>query len=209
MHFENKLEQLDYVKNLKEDIRDYPQIYRGSPKFVKSLKHKQLNLIVEAALGWLSPKHSYVSIDTRLSMLMTGMYPCIPGWHCDDFYRPDNGQPILLEAPEVEHVMLVCGSTNSLTSFVAEPISVPITTDKSVNLYADLHKKIEFLKPTVISVSPNTLYKFNQLTIHRGEPAAYNGWRYFFRITASNHHKPVNEVRTQSQVYLVDPFKGW
>ena len=33
-------------------------------------------------------------IDTRVHMLMPGMYPAIPGWHLDHTPRAENGQPI-------------------------------------------------------------------------------------------------------------------
>ena len=47
-----------------------------------------------------------IVIDTRTNMLMEGMYPSIPGWHCDDNIRGENGQPDpRLNTDDVQHFM--------------------------------------------------------------------------------------------------------
>jgi hypothetical protein len=188
-----------------EDLRQYPQVLRGSPGFCWE-EHSLLGYTVDQATTYLTRQWRYVSVDSRVHMLMKGMYPCIPGWHCDDFFRPQGGQPDLLNAPPSEHVFVVLGKC-SLTRFVARPLSLPL--DYEGTLYGTLHKRIEALAPETFQVGPGEFWRFTQKTLHRGEPAAENGWRVFIRVTGSDHWEPVNELRTQTQVYLTAPFKGW
>jgi len=147
----------------------------------------------------------YLVVDTRLSMLMPGMYPCIPGWHCDEFYRPA-GIPDLAAAPDAEHLITVLGGC-SRTRFVTQEIET--TLEPSTDFYAKLHLEIEAKNPKTAQIEPGDWWRLSQLSPHRGEPATEAGWRYFFRMTGSNHHTPKNELRTQTQVYLTAPFAGW
>lgn len=212
MLFDRLPSSVGFCKTPVKDIRELPQVYTASPDFIVKLGNKELIEIVEAALTNIVYRNwKYITVDTRLAMLMPGWYPCIPGWHCDDFWRPTKMQPHLLTAPETEDVMVVLGH-NSRTTFVAESLTIPInesSPDEHGNVYSHLHKAVEFLQPKTFKVNEREFIKFNQLSIHRGEPADSEGWRYFFRLVGSGHIKPKNEVRTQTQVYLTDPFKGW
>lgn len=206
MKFDSLPEHVSTVDTGIGDLREYPQVLRGSPAYVHSLGHGPLNRLVDIALASLLPRWSQVSIDTRLSMLMPGMYPCIPGWHCDDFYRPAGGQPDLVGAPDIEHIMVILGNC-SRTRFVSESIELPKPEGDLV--YADIDRWVNVLAPKTLCVSSGEFWKFSQISLHRGEPSTEVGWRYFMRLTGSNHWQPLNQRRTQTQVYVVPPFIGW
>lgn len=195
-----------------DDIRAFPQFYRCSPRFALPRANPDLRAAIEYVLASALTRHwKHISIDTRISMLMPGMYPCIPGWHCDDFWRPTGQQPDLGSAPDMEHVAVVFGAT-SFTRYVKEPIELGLPTAEALDgqpLYRVMHEAIETLRPQTFQVRDGEAWRFTQRSWHRGESATERGWRCFFRLTGSDHLEPVNEVRTQSQVYLTEPFSGW
>jgi len=143
-------------------------------------------------------------------MLMKGMYPCIPGWHCDDFWRPDGKQPDLenveKDAPQ-KHYIVVLGDV-SMTEFLTKDIRLPTPayiqqvqgSDEPVYAYYD--RAIEYREAKTLFVESNKIYSFGPLAFHRGSPATKNGFRTFIRVTRSNHREPKNETRYQSNVYV-------
>lgn len=185
--------------------------YRLGGSFVRTF----LDMLVHA----VSATSKYVSIDSRAHMLMPKMYPCIPGWHCDDFYRPKRtkGQPdlraVLQEAPASHYCMVLDAGTGSLTRFATSEIDAPTfedgVCDGGETLYGVAHDVIEKQKISSYLIKSGEVVRFSPLSWHRGEPAIAAGWRYFIRLTESNHHEPLNELRTQTQVYLTEPFAGW
>jgi len=212
MRFDYLPEHVGTIDTEIGDVRGYPQLLRGTPAFADGLGHAGLSRLIRFASPALRRKWDYISIDTRLSMLMPGMYPCIPGWHCDDFYRPTGGQPNLENAPPAEHVCIVIGNC-SRTRFVAGPIELPLPSATDLEggrtVYGVMHRRIEQAQPATMLVSSGEAWRFSPLTWHRGEPATEMGWRYFLRLTGSNHWTPLNQTRTQTQVYLTEPFRGW
>jgi hypothetical protein len=216
MKFSSSLKSQGLIKlSSTTKISQLPQLYRASMEFARSQGSSELNRILDQFK--LSGKYKYVSIDTRSHMLMTGMYPCIPGWHCDDFYRPSD--PTLHGQPDLEHVeekapavhhMLIIGDC-SRTEFLVEDIPLPDTrgiqekygTNEPVYFHYD--RIIELATKNhhfhAVQVEPNTMYTFGPTAFHRGMPATHNGWRYFIRITESDHREPKDEVRYQTQVY--------
>lgn len=204
---------LKFIKKLdlgKVEINKLPQLYRADMEFARSLGNAELNQILDEFK--ISGKYKHVSIDTRSHMLMTGMYPCIPGWHCDDFYRTDelNQQPDLANvddaAPAIHH-LLVLGDC-SRTEFIKEDIYIPPVEiiQQAVGTNAPIYKWCDELIDgmqfkTRIKVDPGSIYTFGPTAFHRGTAATHNGWRCFIRITESNHRYPKNEIRYQTQVY--------
>lgn len=212
MRFDRLPEAVGLVERDLGDLRAYPQVLRGSPAYVASLGHARLTRLVDMLAAFLRKRWSFISVDSRLSMLMPGMYPCIPGWHCDEFYRPGGGQPDLATAPECEHVMVVIGGC-SLTRFVAEAFEMPLPTPDDLRdgrtVCGVMHHRIEQAGLATLQVQSGEVWRFSQISWHRGEAATEPGWRYFLRLTGSEHWTPVNQRRTQTQVYLTAPFEGW
>jgi hypothetical protein len=139
------------------------------------------------------------------------MYPCIPGWHVDDFWRPDGKHTDLLTVPEAEHIVMNLGD-NSNTIFVDEMVSIdvpPVELLGDCSVHSIIHNVVERQQPRAFTAREGHWYRMWPTTIHRGEAARKRGWRVFLRLTGSNHRVAKNEVRSQTQVYVTDPSRGW
>ncbi len=200
-----KLDGLDEI-----DVSKLPQLYRADMEFSRSFNNDAINIILRSLPE--HPEYKYVSIDSRSHMLMKGMYPCIPGWHCDDFYRvTKEHQPsidsVLTEAP-AQHYIIVLGE-NSRTEFLAGDIDLPSPKEliekygEDKPYYLSYDEIIDEMAPPTVLLESKHLYSFGPLCFHKGQAATENGWRYFMRITFSNHREPKNEVRYQTQVYSI------
>lgn len=83
-----------------EDIHDEPMLYRASWKFASEMGGALTQGVMELleADPWIAAARMAdipIAIDTRSHMLMRGMWPAIPGWHCDGLERQGRyGQPI-------------------------------------------------------------------------------------------------------------------
>ncbi len=194
---------------LTDDHSQFPQLYRAGIKFAISKSSSLLFEDIVSAMDFHASKSGfkYTSIDVRTHMLMKDMYPAIPGWHCDDFWRPTNDQPDLLnverDAPQI-HYMIVIGG-NSMTEFLTEDIELPepeALPDKSKPAFFQYDEMIEKIAPETVFVRPGHIYSFGPTAFHRASPATEHGFRTFIRLTKSNHRFPKNEIRYQSNVYL-------
>lgn len=222
-----KVDEMEFNKTVRQlhqtdtalsqtELSKLPQFYRAGCDFAYRLGGEVYREMFKLPVFISDFRH--ISIDSRVSMLQPGWFPCIPGWHCDDFYRP-NGQPDLEaiekgRAPSVHHMMVLGNS--SLTEFIS-PIELPAPAElgqSSDPLYGRydklINRRIECLDEcATFSAKEGQLIQFGPLDFHRGTPATKAGWRLFVRITQSNHREPKNEIRTQTQVYLTDVSRGW
>lgn len=188
------------------DHRWLPQFFRASPELIADTS----GVLAEALAPMLEPcGFKYVTVDSRLHMLMKGMYPAIPGWHCDDFWRP-TGQPDLWGLPPQSHLAVVWDfGAQSFTDFAMEPLQTMIDDDSPTPFYGQVSERLHGRKIIRRQVAHGELWQFRGLDLHRAMPATANGWRYFIRATHSNHWEPKDEIRTQTQVYMTEPFIGW
>jgi hypothetical protein len=197
--------------SIEYDARSLTGFYRASPEFARQHGNRFFGHLLDS-VDLSGGK--YISIDSRSHMLMPGWYPCIPGWHCDDFWRPE-GQPDLEHLKPIKHFAVVLGAHVSTTEFLAEPIRLPAPSGiyeafgSDRPLYAHYNEYIEDQKPRTYRAQSGCVFQFGGLDFHRGLPAEEAGWRSFTRITVSDHREPKNEIRTQTQVYLTAPFEGW
>lgn len=190
------------------DVRTLPQLFRCSGEFIQSLRNDFLNHLLSELPS--HPEFRYLSVDSRTHMLFTDVYPNIPGWHCDDFYRTEenDNQPDLVHVEERAnsvHYMLLVGDA-SLTEFLVDDIELPsckeiLATGTKKPIYYHHDVMIDREPRKTVVLEEKTLYRFGPLCFHRGQPASKNGWRYFIRFTFSNHYEPKNELRYQTQVY--------
>lgn len=190
------------------DVRKLPQFFRSDADFVRSHNNTFLNQLLDSLPK--HPEYKYLSTDSRTHMLFTDVYPNIPGWHCDDFYRTESSrhQPDLDHLEEKAnsiHYMLLIGDA-SLTEFINEDLELPsarelLNKNLSKPLYYYYDEMIEMQPRKTVHLKPNHLYSFGPLCFHRGQAATKNGWRYFIRFTFSNHYESRNELRYQTQVY--------
>lgn len=148
----------------------------------------------------------HIVIDTRVNMLMGGMYPSIPGWHCDDVPRGENGQPQLDQCDDdVKHFMVLLSTTESVsrTEFVYKPYTCSIDPD---DVWHSVDQAVERDNPRTCFIPERKFTMFNQQAIHRASLATEPGWRLFFRCSIT-HRQPVNRLRNQVQVYVTK--NGW
>lgn len=147
-------------------------------------------------------------IDTRVNMVMPGMYPSIPGWHCDDVPRTDDsgGQPDLGMVSDdcVHYMMLISDTGATRTEFVYKPFECDID---DADVWASLNTAVEEAQPKTMMVPERKVVRFNQTAIHRASMAKTSGWRFFIRGTIGGPRKPVDRMRTQVQVYITK--LGW
>lgn len=198
-----------------EDTRSSAQFYRCDYDFAsKNSGSELMECIIEHMAQTIEgSEFEYVSIDSKVTMLIPGIYPAIPGWHCDDFYRPDeSGQPDLInvrqQAPQ-EHYMVCVGECQP--EFLGTHASGIIPINKTPNTYKEYDRFINanIHRYDLLGCKSGQIYKFGPHDFHRTTKATKKEWRLFVRITLSNHREPLNEIRTQTQVYMDDPSIGW
>lgn len=168
---------------------------------LKSKEYKEIAMFA-------SDDDFFTVIDTRVTMTMPGMYPSIPGWHCDDVPRSKTtGQPVLHSVnPFVQHFMVILSDQESVvsaTEFVSKEIELDIDL---ANVWNSVDRQINELKPDTGFIKPGDIVRFNQEAIHRASPTITAGWRFFYRLSIT-HREPANEVRNQVQVYASE--NGW
>jgi hypothetical protein len=208
--------------HISDSIRDTPQCYRFSADEALKLDSTVIREFIKACtddfeIEQLDRRAFCTSLDVRTHFLMPNFYPCIPGWHCDDFYRP-KGQPdfegIDKYSPKV-HYCCVIGSDNetpynSMPKFLSDEIFLRYDPR---NVYSSINCEIEnILRATTLNyveINNQDIVKFGHKDLHRGTVATRQGWRVFMRLTFSRDREPKNILRTQSQVYLKENFGGW
>lgn len=191
-----------------------PSWIRDRPTISRPLTTRVLDLLetageMAAAQEFCREHGKWLVVDTRSHMLMPGMYPAIPGWHCDAYPRHEyNSQPDLGAAnPKTPHYVLHLSDHVdgvSRTIFAERSLST-LVSDKEVWRSVDLaarHRNIGEYQ-----FRDGVLVKFLQPTLHRAEMATHRGWRWWFRMSAY-YQPPVNEIRKQVQVYTTEGG-GW
>jgi hypothetical protein len=155
----------------------------------------------------------YAIVDTKIHMLMPGMWPAIPGWHTDVVPRPD-GAPRLdlqneLSAPRFH--LLVTG-TGCLTDFVIQPTSIEVPDDLGSDLYEHITKEVKRIDPPIHEIVSCRSVEWDWWDLHRAKAAQKREWRYLIRVTETDHRPPKTDLRdvlrTQQQVYVHEAF-GW
>lgn len=154
-----------------------------------------------------------ILIDSRVHMLMPGMFPCIPGWHHDDVPRErSDGQPNY-ETPSyrAEHCMALWGDC-SLTEFAIgeHDVVIPPIGQK---IYKRLSPWIENLCATGklerVTCPERTMMFFDWNSWHRGMETTKKGFRFFIRATKGSALNPRNEIRVNANVYMPVLDEGW
>lgn len=190
-------------------IKSEPMLHRADWEF--AYKHGgPLTRQFLVHLPWWS---DVVLIDSRVHMLMPGMYPCIPGWHHDDVPRErEDGQPNYIDPSyRAEHCMALWGDC-SLTEFAIGEhlVDIPPVGKK---IYKELSPIVERLcedgmLKRVIAPEGRMIY-FDWETWHKGTPATKNGFRFFIRATRWSKLPAKNEIRLNANVYMPVIEEGW
>lgn len=198
-----------------EDIKQEPMLFSCDYSFARSYGGDLTNLILDQLLS--DPKfctdlyenpHKLV-IDTRVNMLTRGIYPSIPGWHCDDVPRQSRlNQPDFTQISEgMAHYIVVLSDKPNIsgTEFITSTHTFKLDPK---NVWFSLNKSVNKAKIQTRKLVSGEVLEFNPLAIHRATPAKHYGWRLFFRASFT-YRKPVNEIRNQTQVYCDVKNAGW
>lgn len=155
-----------------------------------------------------------VVFDSRVHMLMKDWYPCIPGFHHDDVYRPNNGQPDYDDMRyKSQHLMGIVNADVCPTHFAIGTSDFDKVEEG--NIYKVWHDVvIDRLKDGTLKLDvakDRTLYEFDWQTWHSGSGAVSNGWRWFGRVSRNTIRTKgvTNEIRRQAQVYMSNLTEGW
>jgi hypothetical protein len=209
--FGGSFEEMNPLSPISQNqVRTIPMLYRASIPF--ALEHAPtLQEFVDSVKSTWLPPHKYESLDVKIAMLKKGWWPCIPGWHLDDFYRPTGEQPDIKNLNEhlSTHFMTLYGDS-SLTEFLSGETQLGLPPETGT-VYGYYDKVIESSGLPKTVVKSETLYRFTSTDFHRGMPATKDGWRAFVRLTIGNERPPKDEIRTQVQVYVPfdKMFSGW
>ena len=164
--------------------------------------------LIDAVRHGMIPKR-WLVIDTRVHMLMDGMYPAIPGWHGDGFPRTDRwSQPDLKAfSPTVRHFVFICGTQHNIsqTEYCFDEVEIPGLNMKAI--WHDVDKHVCDNPCESYFQTDGELVEFDQRQLHRATAATGKGWRFFFRCTVY-HRPPTNVIRKQVQVYTTEG-SGW
>lgn len=190
-------------------VRAEPMLFSADVRYASAHGGDLTNAFIKAC--GMDPIANDWIIDSKVCMLMPGMYPCIPGWHHDDIPRDRaDGQPDYDNMSyRAEHVMAIIDKgTGSLTEFVSDAVEVKHVPVGKV-VYREWDKAINRLKPATWSVKSGQIVYFTGDDFHRGVPAVGHGWRWFIRASRNTKRPVMNEIRRQVQVYMPAVTSGW
>lgn len=158
------------------------------------------------------PRGLHPVFDTRIQRLMPGMYPAIPGWHCDDWPRPSYDAQPDPELRDLDAYHITCfvdtfDGDLSATEYLICPLAME--WDKTTPLWQQVHREVETLDAPRARMRGGVPYQFNGDLIHRATPAKARGWRYWFRF--STMHRMPDKALTPGpeQIYVLSEENGW
>lgn len=132
----------------------------------------------------LEGRHRRVVVDVKVSRIVPGRHPCIPGWHCDGVLDPDHPS-----RPEVHHLFVT--GTACLTEFVAAPVELDIGPARSPQAFlAALNRQLEALDPPVRSAPSCTVVTYGRFDLHRGAVGKGHETRLLVRVTETDLLQP-------------------
>ncbi len=183
--------------------------------------------LTRAALGAMNLRgdRKFITVDTKVHMLMPGFRPGIPGWHTDGVPRDASGHPGAKGAPRLamqveldrypnaspRYHLLVTGE-HCPTRFLAEPFKAEFPAQPTPDLYRLLTEKINEASPPTFSVKASTAYQMSWWDAHEAVAATAHGWRFLIRVTESDWIRPETDlrkiIRLHNPVYAPSEF-GW
>jgi len=167
----------------------------------------------------------YITVDTKIHMLMPNMCPAIVGWHTDGVPRGQGLNPNAKAQPDIFaqdqlHApifhLLVTGES-CLTQFIKQAnIELEVPDEPSTELYSLINNQVRdrLNKGTLSSyeIPSCTPVQWDWWELHTGTPAKSHEWRFLIRVTESDVLKPKTDlrdiIRTQQQAYLPMDY-GW
>jgi len=161
---------------------------------------------------------NYVFVDTKVTMLMPGWYPAIPGWHTDGVPRGDKGDPTDYGNPSLPRQLdlrsprfhTVVAGVPCLTEFLSGDYELEIEHDQDSQMYTEMTNLVSNMAYHGRIPQPRVWSSWDWWQIHRATESTVRGWRLLIRVTESNLVPPTTNgfIRTQNQVY-VPLDSGW
>lgn len=217
---------------------DGPQLYEdGDPDFIQKGIEATPNLSrasLEDAITFGGPllrsvleqcplacDRPHTIVDTKVTILLPGFIPAIPGWHTDGVPRGrykdpyDSGVPSM-QAQEARskqgefprfHTLIV--GNPCLTEFVDVPVTLDLRHSEDPDLYKEVSGLINGGNYPTKFHPHNRWISWSWWNLHRAVPAIERGWRLQIRV-AEMYHPPLKTgfIRAQNQVYVAPEF-GW
>lgn len=218
------------VVDMAEMARDIPREVMVRSMDLQTLLETENTRLTRKALAegisdhfWDNQK--FWSIDSRVHMLMEGMWPCIPGWHHDDVQRTlADKQPNYDDDLRCEHAMFILNAHVAPTAFAIGTAGVKPWRGKG-SMYGQWHDEVEqhVANGVLEKVEcPNSQWVyFDDRTWHTGVQCGVEfGHRLFIRVGMNYRIKDgvkvyeqppsrANEIRRNAQVYMPTPAQGW
>jgi len=173
----------------------------------------------------LTMSRKYITVDTKIHMLVPNMCPAIGGWHNDGVPRGEQLDPNAKSKPNIQSQeeldssifhLLVTGDS-CLTQFIKErdiELDVPAVPDTSLYrmMNEQVTEKVKNGELTSYEMPSCTPVMWDWWELHTGVPAKKHEWRFLIRVTESDHIKPKTDlrdiIRIQQQGYMPIGF-GW
>ncbi|MGM0846930.1 MAG: hypothetical protein ACQEUT_18380 [Bacillota bacterium] len=169
----------------------------------------------------------YVVVDSRVTMLLPGFYPSIPGYHVDGTPRGKELRPEVKASPNIQaqeemdsprYHLIVTGEA-SLTRFIDKKIELNVPDVPSTKLFKMVDAQTKEMigngqiKQNEIFTAPScTAVEFDWWELHSAVAATKPEWRFLIRVTETDYLQPQRNlrkiIRTQQNVYVPENF-GW
>ncbi len=191
------------------EVKSEPMLHRACGSFA----YQNGGKLTKAFLDALGFSWGDALIDSRVHMLMPGMYPCIPGWHHDDVPRERSDKQPNYENPsyKAEHCMALFGDC-APTEFAIgiHDVEIPPIGQKIYKVLSPVVENLCADGALIRHHAPeNRLIFFDYQTWHRGVAAHKNGFRFFIRATRFSNLTARNEIRQNANVYMPILDEGW
>lgn len=192
-----------------DEIIGEPMLFSAEPIFAYRKGGPVTRRILDALPedAWFPDFGRHIVIDTRLHMLMPGMYPAIPGWHCDAWPRGKEGQPdtrdSLIGRKGIRHWVCIIGEP-SFTEFAADEVKIVLDKD---HVWRSVSKGVDGAPIATDFARDGEVVEFGIDQLHRATPADRHGWRFFLRLS-HYQFEAQNQIRKQVQVYTTE-HGGW
>ncbi|SKM81593.1 Uncharacterised protein [Mycobacteroides abscessus subsp. massiliense] len=179
--------------------------------------------------------HKHVHVDTKVSMLLPGFIPAIPGWHTDGVPRrvgdtdheaslmsasaSNTGAPSLSIQADLEsrgyaprfHTIHV--GNDCPTRFMRCPFIIGLEHGEDSGLYREMSEAVNAAEHLddhdFLDAAPGQWLSWDWWNIHTATAAKTRGWRLLIRVTESDQPPRESDfIRSQTQVYVPTEF-GW
>lgn len=170
----------------------------------------------------ITGSHKNIFVDTKVSMLMPGWWPAIPGWHTDGVPRGVEGNPLGSGNPSLPaqaerhldgyrpryHTLHV--GNDCATEFIDDVLRLQIVHDTDPEMYAEMTRLVNELESVcTIRAEQGQWMSWDWWNIHQATQATSRGWRLLVRVTESDDPPADSDfIRPQNQVYVPQEF-GW